>query len=69
MWTAQSFLCVIPTAVVTREVTHVLGFTWGFTLAKGEVSPSRTTPLEARDWDQHLSMLSESFPEWSFAGA
>jgi len=36
-WVAHSFLCIAPTHPMAKEVEAVTGFSWGFTMADGEV--------------------------------
>ncbi len=66
-WSAHSFLCVVPTVVAEREVHAVLGFSWGFSVADGDILIRTPQTLQPAAWDAHLPHLRSLFGEWSFA--
>jgi hypothetical protein len=67
-WEAHSFLCVSPDAVITRHVQAIAGFSWGFTIADGQVTIAASRGLGPDDWDSHLDLLRTEYPEWIFDG-
>jgi len=66
-WSAHSFLCIVPTSVVHREVHAVLGFSWGFSVDDGAVLIRSPQPLVPAAWDAHLPHLRSLFGAWAFA--
>lgn len=64
-WVAHSFLCFSPT-MVTREVSAMLGFSWGFDIRSGRVTLRDAAPLTAASWDGHLPRLAGAYPGWRF---
>jgi hypothetical protein len=67
-WECQSYLCVSPDAVVSRRVQAVTGYSWGFTIAGGDITFIRAAPLGPAAWDAHLALLHASYPAWTFDG-
>jgi hypothetical protein len=65
-WECHSYLCISPDAVLSRRVRAVAGFSWGFTIAGGEITFARPATLGPADWDEHLSLLRGSYPSWTF---
>lgn len=65
-WECHSFLCISPDAVLSRRVQAVAGFSWGFTINRGDTAFVRPIPLEPAAWDGHLSLLRASYPSWTF---
>jgi hypothetical protein len=65
-WSAHSFLCVSPDAVITQRVQAVAGFAWGFDVRDGVVSIAPLASLDDMGWGEHLSLLRDSYPSWSF---
>jgi hypothetical protein len=66
-WTAETFLCFVPTDVDRRETRAVLGFTWGFSVRDGAISLASPASLGAAEWDKHLPFLQREHPGWVFA--
>jgi hypothetical protein len=66
LWRAHSFLCVSPDAVLTRRVQAIAGFSWGFDISKGVITVVDPQPLDAPNWDEHLALLTFSYPNWAF---
>ncbi|KAF4630470.1 hypothetical protein G7Y89_g7667 [Cudoniella acicularis] len=78
-WRAQSFLCVIRDAGMTRQVELCRGgsFSWGFDI---EVTRSGEEQEDARNivvktvepldleqgWNERLSLLRSLYPDWGF---
>lgn len=66
-WVAHSFLAVSPPRGNRREVTPLLGFSWGFHITDdGRVTLNQVAPLTAADWYSHLAYLRDTYPEWTF---
>jgi hypothetical protein len=65
-WTARSFLCVGPDAVLTRHVQAIAGFSWGFTISQQDITFAPLTALGPQAWDSHLDLLASSYPDWRF---
>jgi len=68
-WTARSFLCAVPDAVMSKSVQPVAAFAWGFAVTHAEIDIAAPTPLGLAVWDEHLPILRTSFPGWSFASS
>lgn len=66
-WTARSFLCAVPDAVMSKVVEPVLGFEWGFTVEAGAITISRPRLLPAAAWDELVPLLQSSHRAWTFA--
>jgi hypothetical protein len=67
-WECHSYLCISPDAVLSRRVQAVAGFSWGFTMAEGDIEFTRVTQLGPAAWDSHLSLLRARHPSWTFDG-
>jgi hypothetical protein len=65
-WLAHSFLCVAPTHPMTKEVQAVVGFSWGFVIAEGEVSIVGPEKLDLTEWTRHTALLNSVYPSWNF---
>lgn len=75
-WTAQAFLCVLPDAGISKNVTVIPGaaITWGFDVSvEGKNSSERQIvvrkpeTIEVKsEWPQRLPLLREMYPEWTF---
>ena len=65
-WEADSFLCVGPDAVLTRQVQAIAGFSWGFTISREEITFAPLVALESEAWDSQLNLLRTSYPSWNF---
>ncbi len=66
-WTAHAFLCAVPDGVMSRVVTPVLGFAWGFAVEDGAVVLAEPEPLSVSTWSRHVPLLSAAYPAWTFA--
>jgi hypothetical protein len=64
-WTAHSYLTVVG-GQARRDVRALCGFSWGFTISAGRVSLDHPTPLPAEEWNDHLSVLTATYPDWRF---
>ena len=64
-WTAHSFLCHLGEQ--EREAHAILGFSWGFVVRDGTITPSGPDALGSQDWDAHRPVLVREHPTWSFA--
>jgi hypothetical protein len=65
-WECHSYLCISPDAVLSRRVQAVAGFSWGFTIAGGDITFARAVALGPAAWDGHLALLRTSYPSWTF---
>lgn len=69
-WRAQSYLTYISDAVMTRQVTPIVGFSWGFDVHKGAKS---IVPLQALDlktsWNERLGTLRQDHAGWTVEAA
>ena len=78
-WRAQSFLCVLEDAGVTKCVKLVegAGFTWGFDIEtlKGseETGLRRKITVKSveimdveKEWAERLALLRDLYPDWTF---
>lgn len=64
-WTAHSFLTRLGEG--ERTVEAILGFSWGFAITSGAISPWGPKALEPQDWNEHRAFLAREHPAWSFA--
>jgi hypothetical protein len=67
-WECHSYLCISPDAVVSRRVQAVAGFSWGFTIAGGDITFMHAVRLGPAAWDGQLSLLRACYPLWTFDG-
>jgi hypothetical protein len=67
-WECHSFLCISPDAVLSRRVQAVTGFSWGFSIARDDITFVPAAPLGPAAWDSHLGLLRLSHPSWAFDG-
>ena len=67
-WTARSFLCALPDAVVSKVVVPLAAFTWGFAVTPATITIKPPAELELDAWAEHLPLLRSSFPGWTFDG-
>jgi len=65
-WECHSYLCISPDAVLSRRVQAVAGFSWGFTIAEGDIAFTAAAQLGPATWDSHLGLLRASYPSWTF---
>lgn len=65
-WRARSYLCVVPDAVISREVAPVCGFAWGFDADPDSITIVEATTLNCESWNDQLMTLRTQFPGWSF---
>jgi hypothetical protein len=66
-WTAETFLCFVPTDVAGRETRAIFGFTWGFSIQGEVISLTPPASLTAVEWDKHVPLLQREHPGWVFA--
>ena len=66
-WTARSFLCAVPDAVMSKVVEPVVAFEWGFTVVAETISIKIPQALETTVWDEHVALLQRTFTGWAFA--
>ncbi len=65
-WLAHSFLAATPIEYKARQVSPLVGFSWGFTIRNATVGAVAPKPLPPAAWDEHLPYLSASYPHWRF---
>jgi hypothetical protein len=63
-WTAHCFLSRLGEG--DRRVEAVLGFSWGFAVNGGAITPRGPQSLDPHDWDDHRAVLTLEHPGWSF---
>jgi hypothetical protein len=79
VWRAQSYLCELVDAGVSKNVTVIPGvaFTWGFDLNYDQKNASQRSIILTKaeelnvktDWEQRLPLLREQYPDWTFYDA
>ncbi len=69
VWRAESYLCVLPDAVMSRVVEPVAAFAWGFDVVGGVVLPVAPAMLPPSAWDRHLPLLRRQHPGWQLRPA
>ena len=67
-WRARAFLTFSPDCVISRVVEPLCGFTWGFDLDNGTVTPRELTPATTGDWEAARRVLRLRLPTWTFGG-
>ncbi|MCJ1388268.1 hypothetical protein MMC18_001113 [Xylographa bjoerkii] len=68
-WMAQSFLCYMEDAAMTRNVKPVCAFQWGFDSTMEGISLKKIEALPLKAWDAHIPLLQEKYTEWNFHGS
>ena len=66
-WMAQSFLCVPDDVGNGLEARPLLGFSWGFVAAGGEIALVPPKVLDGAAWDEHLETLRARYSTWHFS--
>ncbi len=67
-WTARSFLTSTPDCLMTPVVEPLCGFSWGYVITDGTVTPKELAPSSPDDWIQARRMLRVRLPTWRFGG-
>ncbi len=65
-WLAHSFLCAAPSGPLARQVEAVVGFSWGFNVAGGDIEIDGLQSLSRDDWADHIGLLRDHHPSWEF---
>jgi hypothetical protein len=65
-WSAETFLCFVPTPADGREARAILGFRWGFTIREEAISLSSPSLLGPEEWNKHRAFLEREHPSWAF---
>ena len=65
-WTAHSFLCAVPDGVMSRVVSPVVAFSWGFEIRPAALTLTTPAELPLSSWDAHVPALSAAWPTWTF---
>jgi hypothetical protein len=73
-WVAHSFLATTPLdeaiRTLTRPVVPLVGFSWGFDVNEGgAITVHPVDQLALGDWNQHLDILRQTYPDWQFREA
>lgn len=68
-WSSRSFLTYIRGDVTSRTVVPLLGFEWGFTRTKRQVSMKKLESLKVDAWEEYIPLLTDMFDGWNFAKA
>jgi hypothetical protein len=63
-WTAHSFLGCL--GEYDRTAQAILGFSWGFAIREGMITPRGPAALAPQDWDEHRATLAREHSGWSF---
>lgn len=66
VWRARLYLATSPDAVVARAAVPLLAFSWGFRIAAGYVTLEPPALLDIARWSEHLPVLEDAHPGWSF---
>jgi hypothetical protein len=64
-WTAHTFLSRLGER--SRTAQAILGFSCGFAISAGTITPRGPEALCSEDWDEHGTILARDYPGWSFA--
>jgi hypothetical protein len=65
-WTARTFLTASPDRLMTRVVSPVVGFRWGYTVDDGAVTVSPLEPGSDNDWLEARAVIAAQFTDWDF---
>jgi hypothetical protein len=74
-WRAQTFLCILEDAGMTKRVKLVpgVGFGWGYDIDVGADGKSRTISIKGlemldsqKEWTGRLELLRGLYPAWTF---
>src|SRR4051794_28322763 len=65
-FSARSFLCVAPDAVVSRVVHPIAGFSWGFDVVDSDITIRAPQLIELSMWNSHLPVMGRDYPTWEF---
>lgn len=68
-WRAATFLTFTPDGLMTPVVEPACGFTWGYDLRAGAVTPTALLPAGRDDWLEVRREFAARFPAWTFGGA
>jgi hypothetical protein len=75
VWRAQTYLCELVDAGVSKNVTVLPGavYTWGYDLnvnaknaSQRSIAVTKLQPLNVSEWNQRLPLLREQYTEWTF---
>lgn len=66
-WTSWTFLTYIPDICMSRSVTPILSFEWGFHIEGGNVAIKKLKHIDTHEaWEQQRNLLERQFPGWTF---
>ena len=69
-WIADTFFVTFPSRINNDTISYLLGFRWGYEESENAGSRKvKILPMEITDnmiWEEHLSLLKENFPNWTF---
>ncbi|MDN5892657.1 MAG: hypothetical protein L0H93_01420 [Nocardioides sp.] len=66
VWQARSYLATSPDAVLTKEASPLVAFSWGFRIEGGSVTLEPPAHLDTAHWAEHLDVLEAAHPGWNF---
>jgi len=53
--------------VLAEEMRAILGFNWGFSIRRKEISLTPPARLPPAEWNKHRPLLRREHPAWTFA--
>ena len=65
-WICHSFLAYVGDGVISKDVTPILGFEWGYWMQVGKVYVKRLRQVDLGDWDEQLELLKSQHEGWIF---
>jgi hypothetical protein len=68
-WIARAFIVYVPDAVISRQVKPILGIEWGYWIDNSKPYVKETKHVNVEAWNEHLQLLRNGFPNWTFDAA
>ena len=68
-WAARTFLTASPDRLMTRVLSPVVGFRWGYTIRAGDVAVADLVAASGEDWLLGREVLTNQFPGWQITEA
>ena len=65
----ERFLTASPDRLVTRVLSPVVGFRWGYTIRAGDVAVADLVAASGEDWLLGREVLTNQFPGWQITEA
>jgi hypothetical protein len=63
-WRARTFLTATPDLLMSKVLEPVVGFTWGYDLADGIVTPLGPDAADEDDWPRVTAAIGRELPQW-----